>query len=135
MATGTETTAAGDDLLRALLDREAKVIVDAGCPNPGAGPGIDAVRSTLMEQCRSLLVTRACYLGLRRAARWDWRADGALVMVEPGRCLDAQDITDVLGVPVLAEVPVDPAMARATDAGVLVRRVPRLLARSLEELS
>jgi hypothetical protein len=37
----------------------------------------------------------------------------------------------VLGVPVRAEVEVDSAVARAVDAGLLARRVPRGLERAL----
>lgn len=133
-AAGPLPASAGDDLCRALVDRDGQVIIDAGCALSAGRPGVDAVRAALVDRGRSLLVARACYLGLRRAARGDWRADGVVVVTEAGRSLDARDVADVLGAPVLAEVPVDPAVARAVDAGLLVRRVPRLLARSLDEL-
>lgn len=131
---GPRPARAGDDLFRALAARDAQVIIDAGCALSADRPGVDAVRAVLLDRGRSLLVARACYLGLRRAARGGWRADGVVVVTEPGRSLAARDVADVLGAPVLAEVTLDPAVARAVDAGLLVRRVPRVLARSLDEL-
>ncbi len=38
----------------------------------------------------------------------------------PGRALTAADVVDVLGTPVVAEIPVGPAVARAIDAGLLL---------------
>lgn len=54
---------------------------------------------------------------------------------EVGRALDRHDIEDVLGVPVRAQVPVDPAVARAVDAGLLARRPPRVLRVALEAVA
>jgi len=45
--------------------------------------------------------------------------------------LSYRDIADVLGVPVQAEVAVDPTVARAVDAGLLASRLPRPLERGL----
>jgi hypothetical protein len=50
---------------------------------------------------------------------------------EPGRALTRRDVEEVLGVPVRAEVDVDPAVARAVDAGLLASRLPRALERGL----
>lgn len=47
------------------------------------------------------------------------------VLAEAGRPLVAADVTDVLGVPVVAQVPVDPAVARIIDAGLLLDRFHR----------
>lgn len=65
-----------------------------------------------------LLVTRQCYLSLRRATRLT-RPTGAVLVKEDGRVLTPADVESVLGVPIVATVPVDPAVARAVDAGVL----------------
>jgi hypothetical protein len=43
---------------------------------------------------------------------------------EPGRALRARDIECGLGAPVVATVLLDPAIARAVDAGLLLARVP-----------
>ena len=64
----------------------------------------------------------------------DVAADAVVLVREQGRSLDARDVADVLGLPVLAEVDVDPALARAVDAGLLTRRAHRVLERSMREL-
>jgi hypothetical protein len=61
-------------------------------------------------------------------------ADGLIAVVEPGRALDGRDLSAVTGVPLVAEVHVDPVVARAVDAGTLVRRPPRPLERALRGL-
>jgi hypothetical protein len=43
---------------------------------------------------------------------------------EPGRALRARDIEASLRAPVVATVLLDPAIARAVDAGLLVARLP-----------
>ncbi len=78
-----------------------------------------AARST-----HSLLVTRACYLALRRAADPPLRPSGVVLVTEPGRALDRTDVEQVVGAPVRAEVAFDPAVARAVDAGLLASRLP-----------
>ena len=80
----------------------------------------------------SLLVLRPCYLALRRALAAPIRPSGVVLIEEPGRALRADDVESVLGVPVRATIPWDPAVARAVDAGLLATRLPRPLARALE---
>jgi MinD-like ATPase involved in chromosome partitioning or flagellar assembly len=80
----------------------------------------------------SLLVVRPCYLALRRALEAPVRPSGVVLVNEPGRALTARDVEEVLGVPVRAELPVDPAVARAVDAGLLARRPPRVLRQALQ---
>lgn len=75
---------------------------------------------------RWLVVRGPCYLALRASLESGWPADGVVLLAEPGRALRAADVSDVLGVPVVAEVPVDPRVARAVDAGVLLGQVARL---------
>jgi hypothetical protein len=48
---------------------------------------------------------------------------------EPNRSLGAAEVADVLDRPVLARIPIRPAIARAVDAGVLASRLPDPLAR------
>jgi cellulose biosynthesis protein BcsQ len=79
----------------------------------------------------SLLVTRACYLALRRASTAAVRPSGVVLVKEAGRALGRADVEQVVGAPVRAEIAVDPAIARAVDAGVLCARLPRGLERAL----
>ena len=80
---------------------------------------------------RSLLVTRPCYLSLRRAARSAVRPTGVILVDEPGHGLRSPDVEHALGVPVEAVVSFDPAVARAVDAGLLAGRLPRVMTRAL----
>jgi hypothetical protein len=80
---------------------------------------------------QSLLVTRSCYLALRRLLAVPVRPSGVVLLREPGRSLTVADVEDVVGAPVVAEIAVDPAVARAVDSGLLSQRVPRGLARAL----
>ena len=51
--------------------------------------------------------------------------DGLIVLTEPGRALSERDATEVLGIPLAATLPIDPAVARAIDAGILTSRLAR----------
>lgn len=99
------------------------VVVDAGTRLPP---------SALVEHARrTLLVTRPCYLALRRAVAAPIRPTGVVLVDEPGRGLRARDVEHALGAPVEATVRVDPAIARAVDAGLLASRLPRVVSREL----
>lgn len=76
-----------------------------------------------------------CYVGLATltATGGGW-CDGTILVHEDGRALAERDVTDVLGVPVVATVPIDAAVARATDAGLLLARLHRLPLRRLAPL-
>ena len=82
-----------------------------------------------------LLVTRACYLALRRAAGSPFSPTGVIVVLEPGRALRTQDIAYATQAPVAAEINLDPAVARAVDAGLLATRLPRTLSVALRDLA
>jgi hypothetical protein len=101
------------------------VVIDAGC-----GPPPPAL---LGEPARGLLVTRACYLSLLRASRSP-RPDGIVLVEEPGRSLTAADVARAVGAPVVARISVDPAIARAVDAGLLAARLPNAMVKSLQTL-
>lgn len=92
----------------------------------GTNPAVAAVAAS-----RRLLVVRNCYLALRRAVAHPARPDGVVLVSEPGRALAVSDVEAVLNTPVVAEIAVDPAVARTIDAGLLAARLPRTLARSL----
>jgi MinD-like ATPase involved in chromosome partitioning or flagellar assembly len=123
----------GDALLAGLHGAAAAgraVVVDCGSAIGRAGP--DAVGPAVAAGADvSLLVLRPCYLALCRALAAPIRPTAAVVLAEGGRCLGRADVEDVLGVPVRAEVPVDPRIARAVDAGLLAAHVPPMLLRSL----
>lgn len=71
----------------------------------------------------TVLVLRGpAYQSLRTALTHPIRADGAVVIREPWRALSPADVSSVLGIPVIAEVPHSDDVARATDAGLLVCR-------------
>ena len=54
-----------------------------------------------------------------------------MLVAEPGRALGAADVARAVGVPVIATVSLDPAVARAVDAGLLAARLPRTLQREV----
>jgi hypothetical protein len=99
------------------------VVVDAGGPPP---------RFVAEAGVASWLVIRPCYLALRRAAALpQGTATGVVVVNEPGRALSTRDVERTLQLPIVADVPIDPAVARAVDAGLLLGRMPATLARGL----
>ena len=114
--------------LDALAGDPRAVVADCGSATAGAGLALAAGAT------ESLLVLRPCYLALRRALAAPVRPSGVVLVVEAGRSLGRRDVEEVLGVPVLAEVAVEDAVARAVDAGLLARRVPRPLERALRPL-
>jgi hypothetical protein len=109
----------------ALAAGGRRVVADAGCARSAAA------RAFVERADVSLLVVRNCYLALRRAVATDLRPTGVVMVREPGRALERADVEGVLGVPVRAVVDIDPALARAVDAGLLVARVPAGLRRQL----
>jgi len=110
-------------MARWLRHDRRRIIVDAGSPSPPP-----AVREA---SDHAFLVTRPCYLALRTAIRQAARPSGVIVVDEPGRALSHSDIERCLGAPVVARVLIDPAIARAVDAGLLVSRLPRGLQNAL----
>lgn len=111
------------ELLTALRSLGCYVVVDAGLS--------PAIRPDLLDGAHSLLVTRACYLGLRRVIAAGIRPDGIVMVVESGRALTSSDVARAVGAPVVAEVPWSPAVARAVDAGMLASRQPAVLKQAL----
>jgi MinD-like ATPase involved in chromosome partitioning or flagellar assembly len=122
---GSRTLSPGSPLVEALAQDKRTVIIDAGVLAPG--PSLDVIANVTT----SLLVLRPCYLALRRASLAPVRPSGVVLINELGRALGRKDIESVLGVPVVADVLIDPNVARAVDAGLLAGRLPRTLARSL----
>ncbi len=104
--------------------RFANVIIDAGTGHP------PQALHDAAEQ--SLLVTRPCFIAIRRAQHLAIRPTG-IVLGRRTRAghLTSRDVEHALGVPVAAEVRLDPAVARAVDAGLLIARLPKSLIISL----
>jgi hypothetical protein len=113
------------ELAATLIGDRGAWFLDAGT-NPAAGS---------LAADRRLLVVRNCYLALRRAVAHPVRPDGIVLVTEPGRALTATDVEAVLTAPVVADIAIDPAVARTIDAGLLAARLPRTLARSLATLT
>jgi hypothetical protein len=118
----------GEVLAGLLSAGDRPVIADCGVlgsSDPGAAHVLAA------SATHSLLVTRACYLALRRCADLPLRPSGVVLLHEPSRCLRTADIEAAVGAPVVAEVPYDAAVARAVDRGDLATALPRCLSRAL----
>jgi hypothetical protein len=117
---------AGAALAVALRD-SGTTIADVGS---GAGESDGAGHAVVDVADTALVVIRPCYLALRRAVS-DPRlgsSAGAILVEDPGRALDGDDVASVLGIPVVGRVPVRCEIARAVDAGVLPDRLPEPLA-------
>ena len=104
---------------------------DAGAGDRGGRGGTAVGRAVAEAVPESLLVTRPCYLSLRRLVALPLRPTGIVLVTEAGRALGTGDVEQVVGVEVVAEVPIDVAVARAVDAGLLAGRLPPSLARAL----
>jgi hypothetical protein len=118
------------ELAAVLAADRRDVLVDLGRIDDGTR--LASMQEELLGAAsRSLLVTRACYLALRRAVRAGREPDGVVLVREPGRALDRGDVEGLLSVQVVAEIDLDPGVARAVDAGFLLAAAPRHLARAL----
>ena len=109
--------------LRRQHDDGIEVFVDGGTATPH-----DAMVAVADQV---LLVTRPCYLSLRRATRSTVRPTGVILVEEPGASIKSRAVERCLGVPVVARVSVDPAIARAVNAGLLAARLPSAIGREL----
>jgi len=113
-----------------LQSLRGPVVVDVGTLMPG--------KALVEAASASYLVTRPCYLALRRAThkihQGEVAVDGCVLVNEPGRALTLNDVASVLRTPVCADVPFETAISRAVDAGLLSHRVPRVLDEALADL-
>jgi MinD superfamily P-loop ATPase len=134
LATGrgaVEGVERAQSLLELLAAEPRDVVLDLGriVAATGAVSEVEAVLAAGASQ--SLLVTRPCFLSLRRALASPVRPTGIVLVTEEGRALGRREVEDIIGVPVVAEVPIESSVARAVDAGTLSMRMPRGLERSL----
>ncbi|MGI9604454.1 MAG: hypothetical protein ACR2QE_21420 [Acidimicrobiales bacterium] len=110
-----------------LASRSRQVVIDAGVV-----VGDEPWFTVLAERAQHRwLVTRACYLALRRVRSCPVDPTGVVLVNEPGRALGRVDVEAVTEAPVVVDTTWDPAVARAVDAGLLSSRLPRSLSRSL----
>ncbi len=134
----------GEDIATAPVPVGGRDVSGPGCTQPevsvvdlGRLAHVSEPESPVAEPgvVRWLVVRGPCYLSLRAAVGHRWQPDGVILVAEPGRSLSAADVSDVVGAPIVAKVPVEPAVARVIDAGLLLGRLHRLSAfRSLAEL-
>lgn len=118
------------------VDRWSELVAFVGAQRENRDVVVDAGTGTPPEPLaeladRSLLVTRACYLALRRATGLGVRPTGVVLVEEPGRALTSDDVESALGAPVVARVLLDPKIARAIDAGLSIARLPTACLREL----
>ena len=102
------------------------VVVDCGT-RPGT-----IGRTIARTADRSILVTRACYVALRRQAAHELAPTEVALVREACRALGSHDVETAVGARVRTAVPFDPAISRAVDAGLLRSRMPRALSRNLD---
>jgi hypothetical protein len=114
-----------DALVERLSADPRLVVADCGTAPTGAAAVVAAAAT------RSVLVTRACFISLRRAMTSSVRPTEIVLVADPGRVLTRHDVGACLGVPVTAVLELDPTIARAVDAGLLAGRLPRALTREL----
>ena len=123
-----------DTPVRALHADPRLVVVDVSTVTPQALSSMQRLRHRLAADDPSLLVTRSCYLAVRRAQALPIRPTGVVLVREGVRTFDRHLIAEALGAPVVAQIDHDPAVARAVDDGKLVRRPPRPLSRQVEAM-
>jgi MinD-like ATPase involved in chromosome partitioning or flagellar assembly len=116
------------DVLAAVLGSDGRtVVVDCGTLGSGAAASVAAAAD------RSLLVTRPCFLALRRARAAPIAPTGVIVIREEGRSLSPRDVAAALDARIVTTIEIDPAVSRAVDSGLLRARLPRAFERSLRD--
>ena len=69
---------------------------------------------------------------MQRAASIDLAPTEIAFVREPQRTIGVDDIVQSVGAPIRIRVPIDPAVARAVDSGLLASRMPRALVRAIQ---
>jgi cellulose biosynthesis protein BcsQ len=120
---------AWDKLLRALSLKHSEgcnIIVDLGRAD------IPLALRKIVDTC--YLVTRPCYLALRRAVDLETAFSGVIVVNEPDRVLTSRDVESVLKLKCVAEIPYTSEISRRVDSGLLKSRLPVALQSVLSQL-
>ena len=108
--------------------------VAQGWQHPIQNPNAAVARFLIEAADHSLLVSRSCFLALRRIARSPYQPSGIILMYEDGRALVASDIADLGSCPIVLQIEMDVAIGRALDAGLLITRLPQRLDKALAKL-
>ena len=120
---------AWDKFLRALSLKHSEgcnIIVDLGRAD------IPLALRKIVDTC--YLVTRPCYLALRRAVDLETAFSGVIVVNEPDRVLTSRDVESVLKLKCVAEIPYTSEISRRVDSGLLTSRLPMALQSVLSQL-
>lgn len=127
------------ELGRWLAASRVEFVADVGLGDPPAAflgdPATDPQPGdvhTRTMPARGLLVTRPCYVAVMHARLLKVRPHGIVLVDEPGHNLGLADIERSIGAPIVAKVPIDPAVARAVDSGLLAARLPGTIRKILE---
>ena len=119
-------------LLQLLAHDPRPVVVDVGHVPARPQSCLERLRERfVIDADQSFLVSRQCYLSMRRALASPLRSNGVILVRETERALDAFDVAHLLSLPVVAQVDHDPLVSRALDSGTFASRVPKLLGRQL----
>ena len=122
----TDVGASRGRVLAAVLASDPRAVV-ADC----ALAQTAAAREVVRMASQRIVVMRGCYVGIKKLVECDLRPTGIALIVEPGRALGRKEIEQATGLTVQCEIPFDPAISRAVDAGLLATRIPTALAKSL----
>lgn len=113
-------------LIDALIASQRPVVADCGTAEAGSFAAEVASRAQVR-----LLVVRACYLCLRTVQNSSISPSGVVLVRDHRRALGLGDVERVVTAPVVAEIALDPGIARTIDAGLVANRLPRTLLRSM----
>ena len=112
--------------LSQIHDQAINIVVDAG---------ISSVSKTLWEVAdTNYLIIRPCYLALRKAVEQNRSTTGVILITGGDRVLTRRDVQSVLKTEVVAEIALDPEIARRVDSGLLHSRIPPALSAALSPL-
>lgn len=77
----------------------------------------------------NILVTKHCYIAMRRGLQLNVQPDMIVVLAEDNRALRDVDVEACLGVKIAAVIKYDSTVSRSIDAGLMASRLPRPLIR------
>ena len=123
------STGAWGNLARELMQRESNgvnIIIDFGQGD------LPLAFNKLADM--HFMVTRPCYLSLRRTVNIEQKFSGVIVVQEHDRVLTTSDVESVMKLKCVAEVPYSSEISRRVDSGLLKSRLPAPLHAALSPL-
>jgi len=123
------STGAWGNLARELMQRESNgvnIIIDFGQGD------LPLAFNKLADM--HFMVTRPCYLSLRRTVNIEQKFSGVIVVQEHDRVLTTSDVESVMKLKCVAEVPYSSEISRRVDSGLLKSRLPVPLHAALSPL-